>query len=322
MFYKVFHPEIFQGHLNKKNYFEGWYFKYVSPSLSHTFAFIPGISLNKEDTHAFIQVFISDRTKEKETLKTYYFKYDINDFSFHPKIFKIQIAQNMFSSESMFFSIDNDELDLQVHLENQHLTPIKKSLVFPSIMGPFGYLKFMETYHGIVSMSHQVKGSILLGKEAISFKDGKGYIEKDWGTSFPSSYTWMQSNHFKHKKTSFMLSYATIPFLFFKFKGLISVLILNGKEYRFATYNLTSVKSLTYDEHSVSMILKKRAYRLIVTATTSDYKDLPSPKFGKMNESIKEGLSGNIELKLYKKKTLIYEDFGSASGIEIMLKPR
>ncbi len=171
-------------------------------------------------------------------------------------------------------------------------------------------------------MSHQVKGSILFGKEAISFKYGKGYIEKDWGTSFPSSYTWMQSNHFKNNKTSFMLSYATIPFLFFKFKGLISVLILNGKEYRFATYNLTSVKSINYDDRSVSLILKKRAYRLVVTATTSDYKDLPSPKLGKMNETIKEGLSGSIDLKLYKKKTLIYEDIGSASGIEIMLKPR
>ena len=119
-----------------------------------------------------------------------------------------------------------------------------------------------------------------------------------------------------------MLSYATIPFLFFKFKGLISVLILNGKEYRFATYNLTSVKSINYDDRSVSLILKKRTYRLVVTATTSDYKDLPSPKLGKMNETIKEGLSGSIDLKLYKKKTLIYEDIGSASGIEIMLKPR
>lgn len=189
-------------------------------------------------------------------------------------------------------------------------------------MGPFGYLGFMETYHGIVSMSHQVKGSILLNKEAISFNQGKGYVEKDWGTSFPSSYTWMQSNHFKDSKTSFMLSYATIPFSFFKFKGLISVLIVQGKEYRFATYNLSSVKQLDYDENSVSITIKKRSLKLVVTATTSDYKDLPSPRLGQMNETIKEGLSGNIHLKLYKKNTMIYEDEGVASGIEIMLEPR
>jgi hypothetical protein len=25
--YKIQHPEVFQGTLNEKNYFEGWYFK-------------------------------------------------------------------------------------------------------------------------------------------------------------------------------------------------------------------------------------------------------------------------------------------------------
>lgn len=322
MFFKTFHPEVFQGHLKKNNYFEGWYFKYVTPSLSHTFAFIPGISLNKHDTHAFVQVFISDRSQQKETLKTYYFKYDIQQFSFHPKTFKIQIGDNVFSSESLYFNISTQELDMQVHLNHIDITPIKKSWIFPSIMGPFGYLGFMETYHGIVSMQHDLKGSILLGKEAISFNNGKGYIEKDWGTSFPSSYTWLQSNHFKNTKTSFMLSYATIPFLFFKFKGLISVLMYNGQEYRFATYNLTRVLKISHDDQRVNIVLKKRQYRLEVTAITTDYKDLPSPKHGQMKETIKEGLSGNISLKLYKKNTLLYEDEGVASGIEIMLKPR
>ncbi len=96
MFYKVFHPEIFQGHLNKKNYFEGWYFKYVSPSLSHTFAFIPGISLNNEDPHAFIQVFISNRTSTKETLKTYYERFDINAFHFIQKHLKFKLGKISF----------------------------------------------------------------------------------------------------------------------------------------------------------------------------------------------------------------------------------
>jgi hypothetical protein len=119
-----------------------------------------------------------------------------------------------------------------------------------------------------------------------------------------------------------MLSYATIPFIFFKFKGLISVLIVQGQEYRFATYNFSAVKQLSYDKSSVSITIKKRSLKLIVTATTSDYKELPSPRLGQMNETIKEGLSGNIHLKLYRKNTLIYEDEGVASGIEIMLEPR
>jgi hypothetical protein len=65
--YKIFHPEIFQGSLNGKNYFEGWYFKHVSENADDAFAVIPGISLS-DDTHAFImkaepeEVPISDMT--------------------------------------------------------------------------------------------------------------------------------------------------------------------------------------------------------------------------------------------------------------------
>jgi len=37
-----------------------------------------------------------------------------------------------------------------------------------------------------------------------------------------------------------------------------------------------------------------------------------------MIEQIKEGLSGNIHIKLYRKKVLILEDTGLHAGIEIM----
>ena len=48
--------------------------------------------------------------------------------------------------------------------------------------------------------------------------------------------------------------------------------------------------------------------------------ELKSPSLGMMSKTIKEGLSGEIHLKLYRSKTLIYEDSGSNSGIEIMMK--
>lgn len=53
---RFMHPEIFQGDLRKKNYFEGWYFKHVSKDLNHVCSIIPGISLTGKSSHAFIQV--------------------------------------------------------------------------------------------------------------------------------------------------------------------------------------------------------------------------------------------------------------------------
>ena len=47
---------IFQGHLEKKNYFEGWFLKHCSEDLDGVVSIIPGSALNSSDSHAFIQV--------------------------------------------------------------------------------------------------------------------------------------------------------------------------------------------------------------------------------------------------------------------------
>ena len=46
----------------------------------------------------------------------------------------------------------------------------------------------MECYHGIISMNHDILGSLKYNDEDISFNKGKGYMEKDWGHSFPKLY--------------------------------------------------------------------------------------------------------------------------------------
>lgn len=315
MFYKTNHPEIFQGHLNKKKYFEGWYFKYVSKDGQVSFACIPGVSLNDVDPHAFIQIYLS----KYGVLETYYIRYSVQDFSYHPKKMVIQVGTSTFLKDEILLDIQHETLTLQGHLMHQDLTPLKKSLFSPNIMGPLAYLPFMETKHGIISMRHHVKGSLLHGTEAISFQDTIAYLEKDWGTSFPKKYTWLQSAHFKDKNTAFFFSYASIPYLGINFNGFICVLHIQDKQYRFATYNFSKVTSIKYTSNTVSVNLKKGPYRLEIFAKTDTFVDLPAPKDGQMNQLIKEGLSGEIEIKLYRKKTLIYEDKGLHAGIEIML---
>ena len=214
----------------------------------------------------------------------------------------------------------NEQIYIYGVVEIQQITPIKKSILAPNIMGPFGYLNFMECYHGIVSMHHMLLGALNINQDKINFTEGKGYIEKDWGKSFPRAYVWLQSNHFKNEQTSLMFSFADIPFLGFYFKGLIANLYLNGKEYRFATYNFTKVVKEDIRGLSVHYQLKKGKYMLDIKATSKTQIDLASPKNGEMIERIKEGLSGQIEIMLYRNKQLIYEDVGHHAGIEIMKK--
>ncbi len=315
---KLIHPEYFQGDKKKDHYFEGWYYKLVSGDEKDTIAFIPGVSINQTDKHAFIQVFISHQDSSGVKLNTHYIRYQYNEFSFSHKDFWVKIGKNVFFKDHIELSIRSKELNISGIINFTQLTPLKKSVITPNIMGIFGYLNFMECYHGIVSMSHELSGILTTKNKNIDFFNGRGYIEKDWGKSFPKTYVWLQSNHFKDPDTSFLFSYADIPFLGLHFKGLIVNFIYNHQEYRFATYNNAKVKNEIIEDGHVHYEIKKGRYLLVIDAKSSVQVELASPKNGLMVNKIKEGLSGNITIKLYEKDNLMYEDTGEHAGIEIM----
>ena len=312
---KITHPEYFQGNRKKNNYFEGWYYKLVTSDQKVSIAFIPGISINKKDPHTFIQVFIS----KDDHLKTHYYRFKSDDFTYSYDQFQTQIATNLFTLNEVNVKLDHDAMSVTGTIYLDHHIGLNKTIFQPNIMGPFAYIPFMECNHGVISMQSTLKGKLTINGTEYDFTGGKAYIEKDWGKSFPKAYIWLQSNHFNNSETSFMFSYATIPFLGLSFKGLIVNLIYNHKEYRFATYNQTRILQKEIDKDHIDFILKKGRYKLHVYAKKEDDVDLKSPALGLMNQTIKEGLSGIIKLKLYDKNTLIFEDEGLNSGIEIMM---
>jgi tocopherol cyclase len=216
---------MFQGNKEKKNYFEGWYFKMVGDNGEVILSVIPGISLSEDgsEQHAFIQ-FINGRTEE-----THYVTYPITSFYFSRKEFAIKIENNYFSDNLISLNIQEDDLKIngQVKWKGLPLTPIKKKS--PAIMGWYRFVPFMECYHGVVSLTHQLTGKIQMNEKVMDFDRGKGYIEKDWGESMPESWIWMQSNHFSNTKSSFMLSVANIPWLGKSFTGFFGILLFQRR---------------------------------------------------------------------------------------------
>jgi len=315
---KIFNPEIYQGEHKTKRYFEGWYFKLVPSNQNQNIALIPGISLDSEDKHAFIQVFVTTNNNGVLDLKTHYIRFNVNEFKFATDKFEVNIGDNFFSAHTIKLKIDQDGLKIDGQILLSKINPIRKSIFSPSIMGIFAYLPIMETYHGVISMAHDLNGRIIFQNNVIELTGGRGYLEKDWGTSFPRSYVWIQSNHFSKENAYFMFSAAEIPFLGIYFNGLIANLQIDDKEYRFATYNFTKIVEEKIDNQNVKYILKRFNHRLEIEASIKQVKDLPAPKNGKMSHSIKEGLMGEVHLKLFNKDKLIFEDHGLNAGVEIM----
>ena len=304
---KVF---IQQGALNKNQFFEGWYFKQVNLELNQTISFIFGYSTNKQDPHSFIQII---KTKP---LKSYYIRYPLEAF----KAFEdgYRIGNNFFSSEALSVSIKQDDICCEGELNfSEHTNILNTNLYMPDIMGPFSYIPNMECNHGVVSMSHTVNGIIKLNSETWTFTNDKGYTEKDWGTSFPKRYIWIQGNHFSTPNSSFMLSLAHIPFLHLSFEGLIAQININNRSYRFASYTGAFKRSLTTLDDGFSLIIQRGFYRLEIRVKTDEKADLVSPKNGLMENTIKEGLGGEITLSLYHFKHLIWTDTSKHCGVEI-----
>jgi hypothetical protein len=309
-------PVIFQKKSYNKAYFEGWYYKQVTSDRKHTICFIPGVNFEKEGAKSFIQCLHLNQNNE---LKAYNIDYPIEAFSSDENPFSVTISGNKFSLDDIILDIDSEDFKVSGNIKLLNLTPIKTSVLNPNIMGLFSYIPFMECNHGLISMNHQLSGLLKVNGEVIDFTGGRGYMEKDWGRSFPTSYIWIQSNHFEDISTSLFCSVAIIPFMSFSFNGYICNLIHLGEEYRFATYNGSKLIINDRSANSVHLKFKNNKYSLEIKGEVLLSKKLLAPKLGSMDKVIKEGLSGKVEILLQDRNGhTILKCESNQCGIEIV----
>lgn len=304
-------PELFQGEKYLKTgkpYFEGWYFK--NTNKSNGISFIPGININGHEKKAFIQVITTDAS--------YFVDYHINDFAFSHNPFFIRVGNNFFSRDAVRIDIHDKSQNLIVYGDVKYSNPqnINTNFLNPNIMGPFSYLPFMECNHAILCMKNKANGFIKINNRKIDFDNSIGYIEKDWGCSFPKSYVWCQGNDFQSSRAAFMLSIADIPFGTFHFKGIICSLMVGDKEFRFATYN--NAKLIKYDAsaNTLFILLKRGYYSLSLKANDTSGLKLFAPVKGQMEKNIFESITASITVTLKWKNKIIFSDTSRNCGME------
>ncbi|MEX1378406.1 MAG: tocopherol cyclase family protein [Eubacteriales bacterium] len=309
---RIHNPELFQGIHKSKNYFEGWYFKHTDRDAKVNFSIIPGINMEKNEKSAFIQIIIGPE------YRSYFIPYDYSEFSYCDQPFEVRIGRNVFSLDGISLDIDTENIQICGKIEYNNITPIECSLMQPNIMGYFGYLKFMQCNHGVISLSHNLKGKIEHDDRQISFDGGRGYIEKDWGSSFPQKYCWVQCNHFPQESTSLFFSFAHIPFLGTSFMGFICILKVGERQYRFATYNKSKMMKIDYENDTLIVEMKRHDMVIKIRANATEALALKAPKQGRMTDEIKETLQGNVEVELEEGGKKIYEGKSTNGAMDIV----
>lgn len=320
---RLFNPPVYQGPRSlrhRKGYFEGWYYKFVTAD-NRSLAVIPGVSLHKEKekSTAFIQII------DGSDASTEYFRFPMEELFFSSKPFVVSIGDNQ-------FTLDRVELGDRIPLSGQMKLidhgHYNVTLSRPGIMGWYRYMPFMECYHGVVSTGHGLSGRLDWKGESIDFKQGKGYIEKDWGTSFPSSYVWMQTNGFSHEKTSFMLSLARIPWFGSWFRGFLGFLVLEGRTITFSTYTGADLQVEHIENNRLSLAVYgkggggnhslRKGEILKVSASRSAAGELMAPVTGAMDRRISESIDGRINVEFVRDGKTIFQEESSSSGLEIV----
>lgn len=304
----TWNPDMYHGWGKQRNYFEGWYFKIVDPAERFAFALIPGISYTRNDeSHAFIQVL------DGKKATAVYHKFSTDQFQPSGQAFELALGDNLFTANTLRLNLP----ELQGELRWQDRYPWPKMLGAPGIMGWYSFVPFMECYHGVVSVHHTLQGQLKVYGEDVDFSGGKGYIEKDWGESFPHSWIWMQTNHFDAPyPVSLSASVAKIPWLGSHFIGYIVGFLLDKKLYRFATYTGAMMKA-DFDDETVRLSFKDRNNRLEIIAHKAAGGELISPLSGNMIGKVNESMQAIIEVQLFENEQLIFNQIGRNAGLEV-----
>lgn len=311
---KMFNSEAFQGSFRKKNYFEGWYNKLVAPDGRTTLAAIPGISLGS-DSHAFVQINTSLGA-------SWYCRYPLDQAELSPRDYRVRIGKNLFSPQGMSLDLSTpDGTPIQGQVTYRSRIPYPKSLYRPGIMGPYSYVPAMECNHGLVSAGHDLEGSIQYGNAALDFTGGRGYIEKDWGRSFPSSWIWLQANNFStDPQASFMLSIARIPWMGSSFTGLLGYLYTENRFYHLGSYLGSRILHLEILPQDIRIQIRTRSRLLEVHAHRDDGQELAAPVQGSMVRTIKESVAAHLSVALTDTArgcSLFPRDESTAAGLEV-----
>lgn len=325
--FRPFFPILYQGFGKRNRYFEGWYFKHTSRSAdpsnrgARTVAFIPGISRSPGGDHAFVQMI------DGADGSTRYFRFSSRDFSTQDAPFGVRIGENRFSLSGIHVDLEDSEGSVRGDLRYGPLVRPRRSPLSPGVMGPYSFVPAMECYHGVASLDHPVDGFLTrssAAEERIDFKDGRGYIEKDWGRSMPRSWIWIQSNTFDAEvgSASLFFSLAKVPWRGSHFNGFISIFYAGKTEYRFASYTGARVDLLEQQGPTLRLLVSDSVFKMEILVRRNHEGTLAAPMDGSMERRISESADAWVRVVLKRRHgdsdEPIFDSASSASGVEVV----
>lgn len=304
------HPEAFHGRGAGTPFFEGWYIKLVSADRAQRWAVIPGVFRGVGDDEVRDEAFV--QVLDGRSGRSWYHRFPLDALAASDRAFDVTIGGNRFDASGVALDLPQ----LRGRLEwTSPLVPFPS----PGIMGPYGYVPAMECFHGIVSFGHGLAGTLEVEGERASFDGGRGYIEKDWGRSFPAGYVWAASNHVDaDPDASLVASVAIIPWRGRAFRGTIIAFRHTGRLHTWATWNRSRERMLTIDDSHVRWAVEGPAGVLELEAERVRGGLLHAPLRTAQHQRVEETLDARIAVRhTGRDGRVLLEGAADCAGLEV-----
>ncbi len=278
-------PSSLQGNFKRNKYFEGWFQKVYSTQHKSSFIIIYGYATrNSIDTFGFIQVLIPSKLPEI----IYFSK---NEVYCDPSQHIVCMGNNILTTHVI--KIKTNDLLIDLYLKNNN--PIK---TFKNSMGYHYFIPYLPCYHSVLNSSHYVSGKIDYMQASYSLHNESGYLEKNWGTSFPENYFWLHAVDPNNSQVSLLFSQAEIKWLGNKFIRHIGHFRFDGKEIDLRNYNKINISNLIFSDSNYEFRIISRKIQMDISIITRNKVLFKGPENGSLTRNILHHTDAIININL------------------------
>lgn len=298
-FFHKYLPTGFKNKLSKNGFFEGWFQKIYSKEHQFSLVIIYGYTTgNSPNEFGFIQILIPT----ENAIILYFPKKQI---TFNPHTHYVTMGENILSFHTI--KISHEDLNIELHSpQNFPLKSLKNS------MGYAYYLPNIPCYHSVLNFDYKVRGEIKYQQNTYRFDNAMGYMEKNWGTSFPEKYFWLHALEPNNPNVSLLFSQAEIKWMGKSFIKHVGHLRLNGDELDLRTLTLFNVSYDNTNPENITITIKSKQIKLEMSFSVAKKYMFKGPLKGKLSRDILHHSDSQIDLKIYQNAEIkMYKLFGN-----------
>ena len=301
--------EFFYGNLKKTDYFERWHVYLVDASKQHMLSIVLGVLLQGKEKYAFIQ--IGSNIPHLNRIV----KYPIEAFSYTSD--SITIENNVLSRDYIQLDLDEEKFQLNGKIIFSQGKQLETKFWRPGLMGPIKWLPFLNSYHEVLSLTHIIMGEINFNNKEISFDEGRGALDKDWGKSFPNVWFWMQCNHFQKHDAAMMVGVARMPIFLNYYTAFAMPFYFNDKTEIYANYTGAHIAKLYRYKGYIHLIITEKSKVIALKVFGKEDVPLIASPMGHLIRDVYECIDSKIEVKVTQGGRTVFEDIGECAHLKI-----